>query len=342
MRLILSLLVSMIFSQDYPVIGSAQSLDIMTWNVENYPKHNQTTSYMVDIINQINVDVIAFQEIESQNSFNNLINQLDGEWVGYRSNQNSNWGELSYAINLNEVNIGSVYNILTEDEYFFAYRAPYVIEFSHQGVSYVAINNHFKCCGDGDLDLNDSSDEEYRRLVSNQLLEEYINDNYGSSRVILLGDLNDSLTDDESDNVFWNFLNSEIFIFADYSIANGASANWSFPGWPSHIDHILISNELFSDFENAQVATFKVDDYLSGGLNSYDNFISDHRPVYMRLNFSDQDVGDINSDGVLDILDVIAIINLVLSAQYDEMADVNYDGSLNVMDVVIVVNTILN
>ena len=342
MRLILSLLVSMIFSQDYPVIGSAQSLDIMTWNVENYPKHNQTTSYMVDIINQINVDVIAFQEIESQNSFNNLINQLDGEWVGYRSNQNSNWGELSYAINLNEVNVGSVYDILTEDEYFFAYRAPYVIEFSHQGVNYVAINNHFKCCGDGDLDLNDSSDEEYRRLVSNQLLEEYINDNYGSSRVILLGDLNDSLTDDESDNVFWNFLNSEIFIFADYSIANGASANWSFPGWPSHIDHILISNELFSDFENAQVATFKVDDYLSGGLNSYDNFISDHRPVYMRLNFSDQDVGDINSDGVLDILDVIAIINLVLSAQYDEMADVNYDGSLNVMDVVIVVNTILN
>ena len=69
---------------------------------------------------------------------------------------------------------------------------------------------------------------------------------------------------------------------------------------------------MFSDFENAQVATFKVDDYLSGGLNSYDNFISDHTPVYMRLNFSDQDVGDINSDGVLDILDVIEIINTLL------------------------------
>ena len=34
------------------------------------------------------------------------------------------------------------------------------------------INNHFKCCGDGELDLNDTSDEEYRRLISNQLLEE--------------------------------------------------------------------------------------------------------------------------------------------------------------------------
>ena len=69
------------------------------------------------------------------------------------------------------------------------------------------INNHFKCCGDGELDLNDTSDEEYRRLISNQLLEEYVNDTYPNKRVIILGDLNDSLTDDEEDNVFWKFLN---------------------------------------------------------------------------------------------------------------------------------------
>ena len=88
-KLIISLMFSFLLSQDYPVLGSSQSLDFMTWNVENYPKHNQTNSYMVDIINQINVDIIAFQEIESQNSFNNLINQLNGNWIGYRASQNS-------------------------------------------------------------------------------------------------------------------------------------------------------------------------------------------------------------------------------------------------------------
>ena len=56
-KTIILLTISMLFTQDYPAIGSSESLDIMTWNVQNYPKHNQTNSYMVDIINQINVDM---------------------------------------------------------------------------------------------------------------------------------------------------------------------------------------------------------------------------------------------------------------------------------------------
>ena len=115
-KLTISLIFSFLLSQDYPVLGSSQSLDFMTWNVENYPKHNQTNSYMIDIINQINIDIIAFQEIENQNSFNNLINQLNGNWIGYRADQNSNWGELSYAINLDEIEVIEAYNILNQDQ----------------------------------------------------------------------------------------------------------------------------------------------------------------------------------------------------------------------------------
>jgi exonuclease III len=341
-RILVAILFGCVIAQDYPVLGSSQSLDVMTWNVENYPKHNQTNSYLINIINQINIDVIAFQEIENQNAFNNLINQLDGNWVGYRVDPGSNWGELSYAINLDEIVINNIYNILSEDAYFFAYREPYVVEFTHQGIDYVIINNHFKCCGDEYLDLNNTSDEEYRRLIASQLLEDYIDENLGSERVIVLGDLNDSLTDDQSNNVFWGFLNSDNFLFADYDIADGPSNNWSYPTWPSHLDHIIITDELFSDFENSDVLTFKVDDYLSGGWNSYENYISDHRPVFMRMDFNEFDLGDINVDGSLDILDVITIVNLVLIGEYNELGDMNYDGTLNVMDVVIVVNSILN
>ena len=71
---------SFLLSQDYPVLGSSQSLDFMTWNVKII-QNIIDKLYMVDIINQINVDIIAFQEIESQNSFNNLINQLNGNWI---------------------------------------------------------------------------------------------------------------------------------------------------------------------------------------------------------------------------------------------------------------------
>ena len=342
MRLLLtSIFICISFSQDYPALGSSTSIDILTWNVQNYPKHSQTNNYISEIIYQTEVDVIAFQEIENQGSFNSLINSLPGDWVGYRAG-NSQYGELAYAINMNEVDVGSIYTILNSEEYFFAYRPPYVLELTYGSRDYVLINNHFKCCGDGDLDLGDDWDEEYRRLVSSQLLKEYIDQNYNDDYVIVLGDLNDEISDNPSDNVFVDFLESDSFQFADYDIAYGPSSNWSYPTWPSHIDHIIISDELFSDFTDDNIHTFVVDSYMSGGWNSYDYYISDHRPVFIRFFADDFTVGDMNNDQSIDILDVIVLVSLVLSGDFAVEGDINTDGVLNVIDVVSLVNQILN
>lgn len=51
--------------------------------------------------------------------------------------------------------------------------------------------------------------------------------------------------------------------------------------------------------------------------------------------------GDINTDGIINVLDVVAMVNLVLSGGYDEVADMNGDGTLNVLDVVLLVGGIL-
>ena len=39
---------------------------------------------------------------------------------------------------------------------------------------------------------------------------------------------------------------SDDYLFTDMEIASGSPLYWSFPGWPSHLDHILITNELLS------------------------------------------------------------------------------------------------
>ncbi len=52
--------------------------------------------------------------------------------------------------------------------------------------------------------------------------------------------------------------------------------------------------------------------------------------------------GDINDDGILNILDIVSLINLVLENQYENIADLNDDGILNILDIVILVNLILN
>jgi len=328
-----------IYTQTYPEIGADNSLDIITWNVENFPKSNQTVDYMYDIISDINVDIIALQEIENQQSFDALINQLPNGWHGYRS-ENTDWGELSYLINTNNVTISHFpYTILDTYNHYFAYRPPYVVKISYNNEEFILINVHYKCCGDGILD-NNYWDEEYRRLQASYYLKDYIDNNFSDDNVIVLGDFNDDIAE-STNNVFVDFISDhENYSFADMHIAEGPSSDWSFPGWPSHLDHILISDELFDNSNQNFVFTFKIDDYLDGGWSTYDYYISDHRPVNINLSFLMN--GDINGDGDINILDVTLLINMILNNQYSDLSDINNDGGLNILDVVLLVNLILH
>ena len=52
-------------------------------------------------------------------------------------------------------------------------------------------------------------------------------------------------------------------------------------------------------------------------------------------------LGDVNQDGILNILDIVIMVNLVLSNQYNLIADVNEDDVVNVLDVVMMVNILV-
>ena len=55
----------------------------------------------------------------------------------------------------------------------------------------------------------------------------------------------------------------------------------------------------------------------------------------------DAQMGDINMDGNINVLDVILLLELVLYGEYSGLADLNADGVLNVLDVIALVNIIL-
>jgi endonuclease/exonuclease/phosphatase family metal-dependent hydrolase len=327
------------FSQTYPEIGSEQSLDIITWNIEHFPKNNQTVSYVTEIINDINVDIIALQEIENQSAFDELIDNLSGSWYGYRADD-SNWGELSYLINTNNLEITHFpYTILDEYEHYFAYRTPYVMKCTFSGEEFVLINVHFKCCGDEILE-EDYWDEEYRRLRANQYLKDYIDTYFSNQNVIVLGDFNDNIAESNINNIFLDFINDyQNYYFSDMHIAEGPSSNWSFPNWPSHLDHILITNELFDNYHDSSAFTFKIDNYMNGW-SEYDNYISDHRPVGINFNFLID--GDINADGYVNVLDITLAINMILANEYSDLSDLNNDGGVNILDIVLLVAIILS
>jgi len=53
-------------------------------------------------------------------------------------------------------------------------------------------------------------------------------------------------------------------------------------------------------------------------------------------------VGDLNDDGILNVLDIVLMVNMVLDDGYDGVADMNGDGVINVLDIVTLINTILS
>ena len=51
--------------------------------------------------------------------------------------------------------------------------------------------------------------------------------------------------------------------------------------------------------------------------------------------------GDLNGDGVIDILDLIVLVNMILNGEYSIVADWNEDGVVNILDIIIYKNIIL-
>jgi len=265
--------------------GTDTTLEVVTWNVEHFAKRGLVTVDMVArAVMTMDVDIVALQEIEDAGYFRDLDAQLAG-WTGVRA------ASAGYGINLaylyrdgGDWVMDSIGEILTANSREFP-RAPLVLEGRFKGVPVVVINNHFKCCGDNFIGT-DMWDEEVRRRDACVLLDQYVGANFPGKKVIIVGDMNDSLTDASDRNVFNVFLDNPAgWRFVDMDIAEGSSHGWSFPGWPSHLDHILVNAALFSavDGPAAAVSVVPLFEGYPNGWSGFDTEISDHLPVALKL-----------------------------------------------------------
>ncbi len=256
--------------------GTTTSLDIVTWNVEKLNPGDgesvsqSTINYVTQIVNGLDADIIALQEINDVSAFSDIIEGTD--YNGISSGET--YKDVAFLYNSKKIKNVSFKQILSSESSFTS--NPFKMTFTYLGQEYILINLHLKCCDDG-VD---------RRMESCIALKSYIDTYYSNSNVIVVGDWNDELTDSYSDNVFQTIIDDPTnYKFADMDIAEGSSSYWSFPNWPSHLDHILITNELFDDLNlsASDIQTLKIDQSFSGGFSSYDYYVSDHRPVGLKL-----------------------------------------------------------
>lgn len=272
-----------------PVFQATDStFEVMTWNVQDFPRQGVTTiGLLVKIIRTLNVDVVALQEITDSLAFRQLLDSLPG-WQGWVASSSAYDINLAFIFKSDTRQSGTVTEILnTSANHRPLPRYPLWLHLIWNGQTIEIINNHYKASGDGILD-SDPYDEERRRYDASILLDNYVRTYLPDANVIILGDLNDELTDPEPNNVFQPFLSRPAeYLFCDMSIALGNQTDWSYPTYPSHIDHILISNELFDEFRKAGslVKTIKAEEFLPEGWNEYAVSITDHRPVALKLVF---------------------------------------------------------
>ncbi|MFB0516377.1 MAG: endonuclease/exonuclease/phosphatase family protein [Candidatus Neomarinimicrobiota bacterium] len=266
---------------DIPAFGTDSTFEIMTWNLSNFGQRSPVPLHRVaEIVRDLDVDVVALQEIVSQAVFEALVDSLAG-WSGYRASPTSPGQELAFLYK------DSLFTVVTPPFEIYAAedlafpREPLVLELALDTVRIVAINNHLKCCGDGIID-DDPDDEEARRRTASLLLEDYLRTELPEQNVIVLGDLNDEIDDPEGENVFQNFIATDsLFFFVTMTLVED-STQITYPQapWFSFIDNILITASLFDEWEaSGQVATMRLDDVM----DDYLEVVSDHRPVALKL-----------------------------------------------------------
>jgi len=267
-------------------VGTDSTFEVMTWNLEHFAKNEViTTEWVIQAVKGVDVDIIAMQEIYSGFRFQAVVDGLEG-WSGFKANSAGYDIDLAFLYKTDShLEMESIQELMT-DEWLPFPRSPLLFLGTFDGKPIAVINNHLKCCGDGVIDEENERDEETRRLDACLLLEDYVLENLAERRVYLVGDFNDELTDATNKNVFANFLGDpNQWLVADLVIAEGDASGWSFPGWPSHLDHIIINQPLFeaAGGSDTEVHVIPLQSFMPNGWSQYDHDISDHLPTVLKL-----------------------------------------------------------
>ena len=259
----------------FPVLGSDDKFDIITWNCEFFPTSDQETiDALSEAIIDFDVEVIAFQEIKQLGWFGKLMDKLPD--YNYIISENSSFMNQAVIYKNNEFRLKESYEPFSDNDYNFAGRPPLRVDLYRYSDStyYSIVNLHMKCCDSG-LE---------RRKRASQMLYDYLSKDMenGYFNFIVLGDWNDDLKDDFGEHCFDPFLNDNRFYFVTEEIVNDLSQA-SYPKEPyySFLDHILVTNEILNSKNSVfEIKTIKMGDFM-GGYDVYEKLISDHLPVLL-------------------------------------------------------------
>lgn len=262
-----------------PTVDQAETLEVVTWNLRFFPQNGvEEVNRLILMLDSLNADIVCLQEIYQMNQMVRVASALPQY-------------DLIQSIRTDYLMLGILYKpdllmpldtteLFPDESYNFAGRFPLQVKFAAQADSlayhFTVINMHLKAMGDA------SSIQ--RRQNATTLLHDYLMNvitTTEDTNFVVVGDWNDDLSTTSGATSFTAFMNdTENFWFTTWDLAWAETdENDSYPGWPSFLDHILITKALFDENQTATTRTLRLDDYLS----DYFSLVSDHRPVMYRF-----------------------------------------------------------
>ncbi len=64
--------------------------------------------------------------------------------------------------------------------------------------------------------------------------------------------------------------------------------------------------------------------------------------IVLPVELNQNTFGDINNDSIINVLDVIALVNIIIDGENNSLADLNQDSFINIQDIILLINLILN
>ena len=137
-----------------------------------------------------------------------------------------------------------------------------------------------------------------------------------SNRELTLSNIIDN--DISRDDFYYNIYRNEELLVSNYTESNYFDDTISESGEYCYEITLITDNQ--NEVLNTQEQCFEID-----------------------FNDSELDIGDVNGDTLINVVDIIIIVTMILNNnQYEITADVNQDNLINIVDIVILVDLILN
>ena len=116
-------------------IGSDETLEIATWNIQNFPANSATAARVATLIADMDIDLVAVQEIADQAAFEQILAQLDSH-AGVLSDHEYSSGEYQktgFIYRKNMIRVRGTESIFEGDTWAFP-RPPLKAQFEVTGL----------------------------------------------------------------------------------------------------------------------------------------------------------------------------------------------------------------